>query len=100
MPTKQLTFILGLLFALFAVWGMLVESAGSKDILGGLSMISLGGFALSLAWGGVVDGEIEFYFDRIKRVDRPRAYWAAVTLVSVTGAVVIIGGFWVIFFKN
>lgn len=62
-------------------------------------MISLGGFAVAMAAGGLTKGEIVIQFSRIKRATHPRTFWAAVVLVGGIGIGVAIGGLWAMIFK-
>ena len=89
--------------ALFVLFGLLIPVTQDTDWLrwwAGLSTLCLGGFGLSMAGDAIQTGRIRLQFSVIRRVDRPRLYWAAVALVAATGASVSAAGFWFLFFKS
>ena len=99
MTLNRLMWIFG---GLFVVFGLLMAVAGgnaAQDILGGLSVASLGGFAFAMVFDGLSKGEIRVQFDVIERATQPRLFWAAVALIGSAGVVVIVSATWILFFK-
>lgn len=99
MWSHRLIWIFGALFVFFGLPLIIVDDNEMGRVLAGLSALSLGGFALALAFNARVTGKITLQFSKISRAARPRTYWAAVSLVAIAGVVVVITGFWAIFFK-
>jgi len=88
---------------LFIAFGLLmaaVDSAAAKNLWGGLSIASLGGFSFAMVFDGIEKGEIRVQFDVIKRANQPRLFWAVVTLVLLAGIGVMATAAWVLFFKG
>ena len=100
MVLNRLMWLFGALFVLFGLPLAVVEDGGWARVWGGLSLLSLGGFALAMAGDGMVKGQIRVQFSRIQRTTQPWLFWATIALVSATGVVVIITAVWVLFFKT
>ena len=99
MTLNRLMWVFG---GLFVVFGLLLAGADSitaRNILGGLSIASLGAFALTMVFDGVLKGEIRVQFSVIKRATQPRLFWAAVVLIGATGIAVMVSAAWVLYFK-
>ena len=86
---------------LFVVFGLLMAAFDetARNLWGGLSVASLGGFALAMSLDGASKGEIRVQFDVIKRATRPRLFWAAVLGIGAAGIVVLVSAAWILFFK-
>ena len=100
MTAKLLMWVLGALFALCGLPLLIVENAEWQRIWGSLSTGSLGGFALAMAYDAVGTGKLRFQHSLIERGRQPGLFWAAVSLIIVTGAIVIAGAVWMAFFKG
>lgn len=87
---------------LFVAFGLPLAVVGDgvwRNALGGLSVLSLGGFGLAMAGDGIVRGRIRVQFSVIRRAAQPRAFWAAVAVAAAAGLGVIASGIWVMFLK-
>ena len=100
MYLDRLMWLFGALFVLFGLPLLLVEDKGWQRVFIGLSVLSLGCFALAMVGDGLVKGKIRFQFSLIERTAQPRTFWATIALVSTAGIVVIITAFWAMFFKT
>ena len=89
----------GALFVLFGLPLAFLEDTVWRHICGGLSVLSLGLFALAMVGDGLVKGKIRIQFSLIDRATQPRIYWAAIALISAAGIGVVIAAIWVFFFK-
>jgi len=99
MSLNRLMWVFGGMFVVFGLLMAVADSTTARDIWGGLSITSLGSFALAMALDGVSKGEIRVQFDVIKRASQPRLFWATVTLIGAAGIGVIVGAAWILFFK-
>ena len=99
MWSKRLTWIFANSFLLFGLPLIIVDNIGTPHVLGGLSSLSLGGFALAMAYNATAKGNITLQYSKINRAAQPRTFWATVSLVAQAGVVVVIAGIWLIFFK-
>ncbi len=99
MKFDRMMWVFGALFVLFGLPLAVIDEPNWRNISGGLSVFSLGLFALAMAADGLTKGIIRFQFSVIDRTTRPRTFWAAIVLVSAAGAGVIIAGVLVLFFK-
>ncbi len=99
MTSNRLMWIFGGLFVVFGLLMAVSDGTTARDILGGLSITSLGGFAFAMVFDGVSKGEIRVQFDVIKRATQPRLFWATVALIGATGIGVMVSAAWVLFFK-
>ena len=100
MWAKRLIWVFGAGFILFGLPLIMVEDAAARDIWGSLSTFSLGGFAFAMAYDAAATGTIRMQFSTINRAAQPRAFWAAVGLVTLAGLGVVIAAGWLLFFKN
>lgn len=96
---RHLTWFFAGLFLLFGVTILLTEDPAWKRIWAGLSTLSLGGFALSMARDALATGQIRLQHSLIRRATRPRLFWAAVVLVAAAGLATLGTGIWALFFK-
>ncbi len=97
------TYLTWVFAALFVACGLplfFVEDVGWRNTWGGLSLIGLGGFALSMARDAVKSGEVRLNFSRIKRADSPRLFWATLALIAAAGVSVLVAAVWALFFKT
>ncbi len=99
MTLTRLMWIFGALFVVFGLIMAVADGNATRHIWGGLSVASLGCFALAMVFDGVLKGEIRVQFDVINRATRPRLFWAAVALISAAGIVVMVSAVWILFFK-
>lgn len=99
MTLNRLMWVFGGLFVAFGLLMAVADGATQRDIWGGLSIASLGSFALAMAFDGVSKGEIRLQFNVIKRATQPRLFWAAVALVGAAGIAVMVSAAVVLFFK-
>jgi hypothetical protein len=97
---KHLTWIFIGLFVLFGAPMMMTESAFWGRVWAGLSTLSLGGFAFSMVRDALSTGQIRVQCSVIRYSDQTRLFWAAIIVIAAAGIVVLIAGFWVLFFKN
>ncbi len=96
------TYLTWVFAALFVACGLplaFVEDPAWAHRWGGLSLIGLGGFALSMARDAVKSGEVRLNFSRIKRADSPRLFWATLALIAAAGVSVLVAAVWALFFK-
>lgn len=100
MNLDRLMWVFGALFVVFGLLMAVSNDTGARTVLGGLSVLSLGGFALAMVFDGIITGEIRVRFDVIKRATQPRLFWAVASLIGAAGMVVIIGGAWILFLKE
>jgi len=99
MWSGRLIWIFGALFVLFGLPLIIVDDIGARNLLGGLSTLSLGGFAFALASNGIVTGTIRLQYSKISRAAQPYTFWAAVILVTAAGSGVVVSSMWLMFFK-
>jgi hypothetical protein len=66
----------------------------------GLSILSLGGFALSMVRDALKAGQIRLQYSTIQRTNQPRLFWSAIILVAAAGVAVLTTGTWFFFFKG
>lgn len=99
MTLNRLMWVFGGLFVVFGLLMAVFDGTTARYIWGGLSIASLGSFALAMAFDGVSKGEIRVQFDVIKRATHPRLFWAAVALIGAAGMVVLVSAAWILFFK-
>ena len=78
----------------------MVDSIAAPHVWGGLSALSLGGFALAMANSAMATGKITLQYSKVSRAAQTFTFWAAAGLVSIAGVVVIIAGVWLMFFKT
>ncbi len=100
MWSTRLTWIFGALFVLFGLPLMFVDNIGTRNLLGGLSTLSLGGFAMAMAYNATATGTIRLQNSTISRAQQPRIFWAAVGLVVIAGFGVITAGVWFMLIKG
>ena len=100
MTLNRLMWAFGGLFVVFGLFLAVADGTTARDIWGGLSVTSLGSFALAMAFDGVSKGEIRLQFNVIKRATQPRLFWAIVVVIMGTGTVVIMSAVWAMFFKE
>lgn len=100
MSLDRLMWVFGVLFILFGLSLGFIQDRGWQKLCGGISVLSLGCFALAMAGDGLVKGEIRLQFSLIKRAAQPRLFWAAITLVFTAGVGVLVTAGWAIFYKT
>jgi hypothetical protein len=100
MWSGRLIWIFGALFIVFGLPLAIIDGIAARNVLGGLSTLSLGGFAFALAYNATATGTIRLQYSTISRSAQPRAFWAAVSLVAVAGLGVVTSAIWLLFFKN
>ena len=96
------TYLTGVFAALFVACGLplfFVEDPAWRNGWGGLSLVGLGGFTLSMARDAVQSGEVRFNHTLIKRANRPRPFWATLALIAAAGLGVLVAACWALFFK-
>lgn len=95
-----LTGIFGALFVLFGLPLLFVTDPGTRLIFGGMSTLSLGGFAVALSHHARSTGRIKIQQTTIERAQRPRLFEVVVTFIELAGFIVIAAGLWAMFFKH
>ena len=100
MNLNRLMWFFGGLFVVFGLLLAVVDSPTARDFWGGLSIVSLGGFAFAMVFDGVSKGEIRVQFNIIKRATQPRLFWATVALIAAAGIGVMVSAAWILFFKQ
>lgn len=100
MVPKHLTWICASLFVLFGAAALLTEAADWRRFLGGLSVLSLGAFAVSMVRDALASGQIRLQYSVIRRAQQPRLFWAAILAIAVAGMIVLIGGLWLLSFES
>lgn len=100
MWSTRLMWTFAALVLLFGLPLAVLEDGGVQKTFAGLSTLSLGAFALAMAYNGMATGSITIQFSKVRRSAQPRTFWAAVGLVAVAGAGVIVAGIWFLFFKD
>jgi hypothetical protein len=100
MTFNRLAWVCAALFVLFCVPLAFLEDGNWRNISGGLSLLSLGSFALALAGDGLAKGQIRLTLTPISRATKPRLFWASIAYVAAIGGIVIVGGIWAILFKS
>ncbi len=99
MTSSRLMWVFGGLFVVFGLFMAVADGTTARDIWGGLSITSLGSFALAMVFDGVSKGVIRVQFDVIKRATQPRLFWATVALIGAAGIAVMVSAAWILFFK-
>lgn len=98
MIVNRLMWVFGGLFVVFGLLMTIVDET-ARNLWGGLSVASLGGFALAMAFDGILKGEIRVQFNVIRWATQPRLFWAAVFVICAAGIVVLVSAAWILFFK-
>lgn len=88
------------LFLLFGVLMLMTESAFWRHFLAGLSVLSLGGFAVAMVKDALTTGQIRIQYSVIHYATQPRLFWTAIILVAAAGMIVLVGGVWILCFEN
>ncbi|MDX1401105.1 MAG: hypothetical protein R3245_04210 [Kiloniellales bacterium] len=88
------------LFLLFGLPLAVTEDPDWARFWAGMSMLSLGAFALSMVRDALITGQIQFYHSTIRYASRPWLFWAAVAVITAAGFGVLIAGVWILFFKT
>lgn len=96
---KYLTWVFAGLFVAFGLPLAVIEDPAWRDRWGGLSLLSLAGFAFSMVRDAVKSGEVRFNFSRIRRADSPRLFWATLAVIAAAGSGVLAAALWALFFK-
>ena len=96
---KHLTWVFAGLFVASGLPLLFVEDRLWAHRWGGLSLVFLGSFALSLVRDAVMSGEVRLNHTRIRRADRPRLFWAALGLIAAAALGVLASALWVLAFK-
>lgn len=99
MPYKPLTWILMGLFLLFGLLLLATDGEAGRRFWAGMSTLSLGGFALSMAHDALVTGQLRLQTSIIYYARQPRVFWAMVALIVAAGLATLGTGFWLLFFK-
>lgn len=97
---SYLTWALAGLFLVFGVLIFATDDPSWKAVWAGLSLLSLGGWALATVRDGIETGVMRVRTLLVRRADKPGQFrfWAAV--MTVTGVVVIVTGAWVLIFRT
>lgn len=90
----------GITFVLCGVQLAWVDDQYWKNFFGGMSLLGLGGFAVSMAMDGVSKGHLKLQYNTLHRAKTPRMFWAVTILILLAGGVVVAGGIWAIFLKG
>ena len=88
------------LFVLFGLLGLTSNNRIWRQTWGGLSTLSLGGFALSLVQDALRTGRLRFQFSILTRAHQPRLFWLAIALTTVAGMGTVIAGLWLLVLKS
>jgi hypothetical protein len=97
---KHLTWIFLGLFFLFGIFMLMAQSASRRQIWAGLSVLSVGSFVVSVVKDALTTGQIQMEYSAIYRATQPWGFWASVIIFAVGGTIALIGGVWILFFKN
>ena len=99
MPIKPLTWILAGLFLLFGLPLLATDGEAGRRFWAGLSTLSLGGFALSMAHDALLSGQLRLQNSTIYYARQPRVFWAMVALIVAAGLATLGTALWLLFFK-
>ena len=91
--------VFGGLFVLFGIIMILTGDIGRRQVWGGLSTLSLGGFGLCMALSALGTGHILLQGSLVHRTQTPRFFWVTVFVVAAAGAGCVVAGIWLIFLK-
>lgn len=97
--SKHLTLVFAALFVAFGLPLVFAEDTGRRHAWGGLALLCLGGFSLSMVRDAIKSGETRLKYTRIKRRDSPWLFWAILGLIATAGIVVLVAAVWLLFFK-
>lgn len=98
-----LSYLTWILFGLFFLFGfaMLTDfGLASRETWGGLCVVALGAFALSVVKDALTSGQVLIRLSFVRRASQPRLFWIVTLLYGATGVVVLIGGIWMLFFRT
>lgn len=91
------------LFLLFGVPLLFLDKESADQAIGmplaGLAVLSLSGFAFSLAWHAWTTGQAKVQHFNYTRATQPYRFGATLVLILVAGTGTLITAFWVLFFK-
>lgn len=99
MPYDRLMFIFGALFGLFGLPLVFLRDVGLSMVLGGLAMLSLACFAVTLGLRAIDEGQLRLQIVTVEKDTSPRLFWLSVALIIGAGAAVGIGAMWLILFE-
>jgi hypothetical protein len=97
--SSYLTWIFAGLFVACGLPLFWADDAGWRNLWGGLSLIGLGGFALSMVRDAVKSGQVRLNLTVIRRARSPRLFWATLALIAAAGLIVLVGAAWALFLK-
>lgn len=100
MPVSPLTWIFAGLFLLFGLLMLATDAEAGRRFWAGFSVLSLGGFGLSMARDALATGQVRLQHVVIRRAKQPRLFRATVGLIGAAGAGTVIAGLWLLFFKT
>ena len=99
MYLERLMWLCAALFILFGLPLAVIANRGWQKFCGGVSALSLAGFAFFMAGSSLVNGKIRLQNSWVNRATQPRSFWASIVLVFSAGIGVMIAAFWVLFFR-
>lgn len=100
MLPKPRTWVLAGLFLLFGVAMLMTEGEVWRRSWAGLSLLSLGGFMLSMVMDSLAAGQVWIRTSVVRRAQQPQLYWVALVLYVAAGAAVLIAGLWFLFLRS
>ncbi len=99
MYLERLMWLCAALFILFGLPLAVIDDRGWQHLCGGMSALSLGGFAFFMGGNSLVNGKIRLQNSWVSRATQPRTFWASIVLVFSAGIGVMIAAIWALFFK-
>ena len=100
MNCGRLVWVFAAGFVLFAAPLFFVEDQQDRQFWAGLTMFSLGGFALTMACDGLKTGKVEVQYQTIEYASNPQSFWIAVAVLTLVGIGTVCGGVWMLFLKG
>lgn len=100
MPFSYFTWLFAGLFVLLGLPLLATETPAWGQFWAGLSTLSLGGFAVSMAADALKADEVRLQHTTVRRADKPRLFWANILMFLATGMVVLGTGVWLLLFKD
>ena len=96
---KHLTWAFAGLFVACGLPLFWAEDPGWRNVWAGLSLLGLGGFALSMVRDAVMSGQVRLNLTVIRRARSPRLFWATLALIAAAALGVLVGAAWALVFK-
>lgn len=98
-PEKTMWIFCGAFVVFGLIFSQMEEGDPSRDLWGGLSVLSLGSFTMAMVLDGFLKGKIRAGHSMLTREQYPTIFQLYLGLVALAGGIVLSAGFWVLILK-